>query len=88
MHRRVKNQRLASVRYLWVFAALTASPGARALYDRRKAAGERHVAARRNLFNRMLGILHHCVATGTKYHAHARVPHRRLQPLSRRGLTS
>ena len=70
MHRRVKNQRLASV-YLWAFAALTASPGARALYDRRKAAGERHVAARRNLFNRMLGILHHCVATGTKYHAHA-----------------
>jgi len=31
MHRRVKNQRLASVGYLWAFAALTASPGARAL---------------------------------------------------------
>jgi hypothetical protein len=28
MHRRVKNQRLASVGYLWAFAALTASPGA------------------------------------------------------------
>ena len=30
MHRKVKNQRLASVGYLWSFAALTASPGGRA----------------------------------------------------------
>jgi transposase len=67
MHRRVKNQRLAGVGYLWAFAALTASPGARAHYDRRKTAGDRHIAAQRNLFNRMLGILHHCLATGTKY---------------------
>ena len=67
MHRRVKNQRLAGVGYLWAFAALTASPGARAHYDRRKAAGDRHIAAQRNLFNRMIGILHHCLATGAKY---------------------
>src|SRR3954451_1848180 len=67
LHRRVKNQRLAGLGYLWAFAALTASPGARAHYDRRKAAGDRHIAAQRNLFNRMLGILHHCLATGTKY---------------------
>jgi hypothetical protein len=33
MHRRVKNQRLANLGYLWAFAALTASPGARAHYD-------------------------------------------------------
>ena len=39
LHRRVKNQRLASVGYVWAFAALTASPGARAHYDRRKNAG-------------------------------------------------
>jgi transposase len=74
MHRRVKNQRLASVGYLWAFAALTASPGARAHYDRRKAAGERHVAAQRNLFNRMIGILHHCLATGAKYDEHTAFP--------------
>jgi hypothetical protein len=30
MHRRVKSQRLAATGYLWAFAALTASPGARA----------------------------------------------------------
>jgi transposase len=39
--RRVKNQRLAAVGYLWAFAALTASPGARAHYDRRRADGDR-----------------------------------------------
>ena len=66
-YRRVKNQRLASVGYVWAFAALTASPGARAHYDRRKAAGDRHVAAQRNLFNRLLGCLHHCLAASTQY---------------------
>jgi hypothetical protein len=74
MHRRVKNQRLASVGYLWAFAALTASHGARAHYDRRKAAGDRHVAAQRNLFNRMIGILHHCLATRTKYDKYTAFP--------------
>jgi hypothetical protein len=67
MHRRVKNQRLAAVGYNWAFSALTASPGARAHYDRRRAAGDRHVAAQRNLFNRLLGVLHHCLKTGTTY---------------------
>lgn len=67
LHRRVKNQRLASVGYVWAFAALTASPGARAHYDRRKTAGDRHVAAQRNLFNRLLGCLHHCLHTRQTY---------------------
>jgi transposase len=74
MHRRVKNQRLANAGYIWAFAALTASPGARAHYDRRKSVGDRHVAAQRNLFNRMIGILHHCLATRTKYDEHAAFP--------------
>ncbi|WNC00367.1 IS110 family transposase [Streptomyces sp. CGMCC 4.7035] len=67
MARRVKNQRLASVGYVWAFAALTASPGARAHYDRRRADGDRHTAAQRNLFNRMLGCLHHCLTKRTRY---------------------
>jgi hypothetical protein len=74
MHRRIKNQRLANVGYLWAFAALTASPGARAHYDRRKAAGDRHIAAQRNLFNRMISILHHCLTTRTLYVEHAAFP--------------
>jgi transposase len=67
LHRRVKNQRLAAVGYIWAFAALTASPGARAHYDRRKTDGDRHAAAQRNLFGRLLGCLHHCLATGQHY---------------------
>jgi len=74
MHRKVKNQRLAGVGYLWAFSALTASPGARAHYDRRKAAGDRHIAAQRNLFNRMIGILHHCLQTKTIYDENTAFP--------------
>jgi transposase len=66
-HRKVKNNRLATAGYIWAFAALTASPGARAHYDRRKEAGDRHTAAQRNLFNRLLGCLHHCIVTGQHY---------------------
>jgi transposase len=66
-HRRVKNNRLAAAGYTWAFAALTASPGARAHYDRREDAGDRHGAAQRNLFNRLLGCLHHCLTTGQHY---------------------
>jgi transposase len=66
-HRRIKNNRLAAAGYTWAFAALTASPGARAHYDRRKQAGDRHAAAQRNLFGRLLGCLHHCLITGQHY---------------------
>jgi transposase len=67
MHRRVKNQRLAHAGHLWAFAALTASPGARAHYQRRRIAGDAHTAALRNLFNRLLGCLHHCLQTRQPY---------------------
>jgi transposase len=66
-HRKVKNNRLASAGYTWAFAALTASPGARAHYDRRRDAGDRHTAAQRNLFNRLPGCLWHCLITGQHY---------------------
>jgi transposase len=65
--RHVKNNRLAAAGYLWAFSALTASPGARAHYDRRRDDGDRHAAAQRNLFGRLLGCLHHCLATGQHY---------------------
>lgn len=67
MSRKVKNQRLAAVGYVWAFGALTRSPGARAHYDRRRAAGDRHVAAQRNLFNRFMGMLFHCLQNGHIY---------------------
>jgi transposase len=65
--RKVKNQRLAAAGYVWAFASLTASPPARAHYDRRREVGDRHVTAQRNLFNRLLGCLHHCLTTGQTY---------------------
>jgi len=74
LHRRVKNQRLAAAGYTWAFAALTASPGARAHYDRRRTDGDRHAAAQRNLFGRLLGCLHHCLATGQHYDENTAFP--------------
>ncbi|MFF4139580.1 IS110 family transposase [Streptomyces mirabilis] len=57
----VKNDRLNHTGFLWAFAALTASPGAKAHYDRRREAGDWHAAAQRNLFNKMIGQLYHCL---------------------------
>jgi transposase len=65
--RRIKNNRLNAAGYSWAFSALTASPGARAHYDRRRDDGDRHAAAQRNLFGRLLGCLHHCLTTGQHY---------------------
>lgn len=70
-HRRVKNARLSAVGFTWSFAALTGSPGARAHYDRRRAAGDGHAAATRHLFNRLLGCLYHCLQTRTPYDENA-----------------
>jgi hypothetical protein len=67
VHRRVKNRRLSAVGYIWAFAAITASPGARAHYDRRKHHGDRHSSALRNLYNRFLGCLFHCLTTREPY---------------------
>lgn len=39
LHRRVKSQRLAAAGYNWAFSAISAAPGARTHYDRRKADG-------------------------------------------------
>jgi transposase len=66
-HRKVKNNRLSAAGYIWAFSALTASPGARTHYDRRRDTGDRHAAAQRNLFGRLLGCLWHCLTTGQHY---------------------
>jgi hypothetical protein len=59
--RYARNQRLADAIYLWAFATLNASPGARAFYDAHRAAGDTHHAALRALGNRLVGILHGCL---------------------------
>ena len=59
--RRVRNKRLADACHWWAFAALTKSAAARARYDRRRAAGDHHNAALRNLANKLLGRLWWCL---------------------------
>jgi transposase len=71
-----RNDRLADAIYLWAFAALTASPGGRALYDVHRAAGDTHHAALRALGNRLVGILHGCLEHQTRYDEHLAWSHR------------
>jgi transposase len=61
------NQRLVDACYLWAFAALTASPGARRCYDAHRARGATHHQALRALGNRLVGILHGCLARRVGY---------------------
>jgi hypothetical protein len=65
--RHVRNRRLADATYLWAFASLSASPGARAYYDARRAAGEGHHQALRALGNRLVGVLHGCLLHHATY---------------------
>jgi hypothetical protein len=63
----VHNDRLVDALITQAFAALKASPGARAHYDRQRARGAGHNAALRQLANRLVGILHGCLRTRTVY---------------------
>jgi transposase len=74
--RYARNKRLADACYQWAFATLTASPGARAYYDQRRAAGDTHHRALRALGNRLVGILHGCLRHGTSYDEHTAWAHR------------
>jgi transposase len=67
MARFVHNDRLIDALMTQAFAALNASPGARAYYDQLKARGIEHHAALRQLGNRLVGILHGCLKTRTCY---------------------
>jgi transposase len=60
-HRRIKNDRLAAVGWIWAFAAATNCEPARDHYRRRRDHGDRHAAATRHLFNKLLGQLYHCL---------------------------
>jgi len=74
--RYARNRRLADACYMWAFTATNASPGARAFYDQRRAAGDTHHRALRALANRLVGILHGCLHHGTVYDEHTAWGHR------------
>jgi transposase len=61
------NRRLGAALHLQAFAALSASPGARAYYDALRGRNIGHHAALRQLANRLVGILHGCLKTSTHY---------------------
>jgi len=63
--RYARNRRRSDACYLWAFSALSASPGARAFYDERRAHHDTHNRALRALANRLVGILHGCLRHGT-----------------------
>jgi transposase len=65
--RYVHNDRLLDALGRQAFTALTASPAARAHYDQLRDRGKDHNAALRQLANRLVGILHGCLKTGTTY---------------------
>jgi hypothetical protein len=65
--RHIRNRRLADALHWWAFNAISRSPGARALYDRRRAAGDTHSGALRVVANRLVAILHGCLRTRTLY---------------------
>jgi transposase len=63
----VRNDRLIDALMIQAFAALRVSPGARAFYDAQRAKGLEHNDALRRLASRLVGILHGCLKTRTRY---------------------
>src|SRR5271166_5441582 len=78
--RKVRNKRLGDACHWWAFATLTKSAGAREHYDKRRAAGDQHNAALRNLANKLLGRLWCCLANNQPWDDEAAWPHRTEHP--------
>ena len=78
----IRNDRLTDALMAQAFAALTASPGARALYDAERDRGAEHNPALRKLANRLVGILHGCLKTRTIYDEATAWPHKEKIPQS------
>jgi hypothetical protein len=62
-----RNARLYDACHLWAFASLNASPGARRYYDQQRERGKTHTQALRALSNRLVAILHGCLAHRALY---------------------
>ncbi|MEV8504599.1 IS110 family transposase [Actinoplanes sp. NPDC051475] len=76
--RYARNRRIADAVHQWAFCAMRGSPGARAYYQTLRERGTGHQAALRQLGNRLVGILHGCLKTGTTYNEATAWAH--LQP--------
>jgi transposase len=76
----IHNDRLIDALMAQAFAALNASPGARAFYDDLRTRGIEHNDALRRLANRLVGILHGCLKTRTRYDEATAWSHRAESP--------
>jgi Transposase/Transposase IS116/IS110/IS902 family len=65
--RHARNKRLAEALDQWAFCSLNRSPGARAYYDELRTREKTHRKAIRQLANRWVGTLHHCLERGCLY---------------------
>jgi len=72
--RKVRNKRLGDACHWWAYATLTRSAGARAHYDRRRAVGDHHNAALRNLANKLVGRLWWCMINNQPWDDNAAWP--------------
>jgi transposase len=78
----IHNDRLVDALNSQALSALNASPGARAFYDELRARNIGHNDALRRLANRLVGILHGCLKTGTLYDEATAWSHRGNVPQS------
>jgi hypothetical protein len=78
--RYIRNRHLIDALHAQAFAALTASPGARAYYDELRARDTGHDDALRRVASRLTGILHGCVKTGREYDEAIAWSHRASPP--------
>ena len=73
--RYARNRRLGDALKQWAFCSMRGSPGAKAYYQQLRARNIGHQAALRQLANRLVGILHGCLKTGTTYDEHTAWAH-------------
>jgi transposase len=66
-HRHIKDNRLANVGWMWAFSAASTNEPARRHYRQRRDSGDRHAAATRHLFNKLLGQLYYCLQVGQTF---------------------
>ncbi len=78
----VRNKRLGQAAYVWALPMLAHSPGAHAHFKARRERGDSYSAAARNLTNRGIGMLHHCLQTRQPYDEAKAFPNTTSQPVT------
>jgi transposase len=75
----VRNKRLAQAAYLWALPMIAHSPAAHAHFTARREHRDSYSAAARNLTNRGIGMLHHCLPTRQHYNESKAFPNHPAQ---------